>query len=219
MMNLKKFFGALFLLTCFFIPQIVHAEKTDWLDNSFNFKGVKKIVVFDITYAVNLNDKGNAVIYKIRSDYLDRAMKKSKCQVITETQAQQILGSTDREFLRQNVQSIADAWAECKIKNWRDSYYIVPERTVWESKRMTRTATYDGSTWEEDYYITVPVTYPPYRVDVSDLAASFEIHDARTGNPIFVRDDVRSREDAEAQKDMFGRMCNSFFEDFGKRVR
>ena len=218
--ELKKFFATFFLLTFFFATQNVHAEKTDWLDQSFNFKAVKKIVVFDLDSAVNLSSYGSAVQHKVSGDYLERATKKSKCQVITEGQARQMLGGVSREVLKENIGNIADAWVECKIKVWNDSYYIVPEHTVWEQKKMTRThRRSDGSSWEETYYITVPVTYPPRRVDVSDISASFSAFSAKTGNEIFVRDDVRQRESAQAQKDMFGRMCNSFFEDFGKKVR
>ena len=217
---IRKFFGAFFLLMFLLTAQNVHAEKTDWADKSFNFKTVKKIVVFDIDSAVNLSSYGDALKYKIRSDYFDKAAKKTKCQIITEEQARQMLGGVSREVLKQNIGSIADAWVECKIKVWKDSYYIVPEHTVWEQKRMTRThRRSDGSSWEEIYYITVPVTYPPRRVDVSDIAVSFEAFGAQTKQPIFARDDVRKREDAQAQKDMFGRICNSFFEDFGKKVR
>lgn len=212
---MKIFLCALMIL----IPQIVSAEKTDWQDNSFNFKAVKRIVLFNVTSAVDLNSYGGAVQYKIQGDYIDKA-KKSRCMIITEEQAKQMLGVTGRDAIKQNISSIADAWVECKIKNWKDSYYVIPARTVWEDKKMTRKhRNSDGSTWEETYYITVPVTYPPRRVDVSDITVTFEVFSAITRNPIFVRDDVRSREDAQAQKNMFGRMCNSFFEDFGKKVK
>lgn len=220
MFDLKKFFGAFFLLIFFLTAQSVHAEKTDWMDKSFNFKSVKKIVVFDIDSAVNLSSYGTAVQYKVRGDYFEKATKKAKCQVITEEQARQMLGGVSREVLKQNIGSIADAWVECKIKLWKDSYYIVPEHTVWEQKKMTRNhRRSDGSSWEETYYITVPVTYPPRRVDVSDIAVTLEAFSAQSRQPIFVRDDVRQREDTQAQKDMFGRICNSFFEDFGKKVK
>ena len=216
----KKIFAAFFLLMFFLTAQNVHAEKTDWADQNFNFKAVKKIVIFDIDSVVNLSSYGSAVQQKVSGDYLEKATKKSKCQVITEGQAQQILGGVSREVLRQNIESIADAWVECRIKNWQDSYYIVPEHTVWEQKRMTRThRRSDGSSWEETYYITVPVTYPPRRVDVSDISVSLEAFSAKTKQSIFARDDVRGRESAQAQKDMFGRICNSFFEDFGKKVK
>ena len=220
----KIFFCVFFLPMIFFMPQIVHAEKTDWADKSYNLKSVKRIVLLDVTSNVNLNNLG-AVQYKIQSDYQDKS-KKSKCTVITEEQARQMLNlnnmdkNSARNAIKNNIGTIADAWLECNISIWKDSYYIVPARTVWEDKRMTRRhRNSDGSTWEEVYYITVPVTYPPHRVDVSDISASFKVFGANNHDVIFARDDVRSRNDANAQKDMFGRMCNSFFEDFGKKVK
>ena len=221
---LKIFFCVFFLPIIFLLPQTVHAEKTDWVDKSYYFKGVKRIVLFDVTSSVEIAGT-EAVRYKIQGDYTDKASK-TKCTIITEDQARQMLGVsamdryTARDVIKNNIQSIADAWVECNITTWKDSYYIVPARTVWESKKMSRWhRRSDGSSWEETYYVTVPVTYPPYRVDVSDLAVSFKAYGANNHSAIFVRDDVRSRNDAVAQKDMFGRMCNSFFEDFRKNMK
>ena len=220
----KIFFCVFFLPLIFFMPQIVHAEKTDWADKSYYFKGVKRIVLFDVTSAVNVAGT-DAVRYKIQGDYLDKA-KKTKCVIITEDQARQMLNLEPsdryavREAIKNNISAIADAWVECHITDWENSYYIVPARTVFENKRMSRwIRRSDGTSWEEVYYVTVPVTYPPYRVDVSNLSVSFKAFGANNHSVIFARDDVRSRNDAQAQKDMFGRMCNSFFEDFGKKVR
>ena len=212
---LKIFLCAIIIL----IPQLANAEKTDWQNNNFNFKSVKRIVLLNVTSNVDLSGYGSAIQYKVHQDFIDKA-KKSRCMVITEDQAKQMLSVTGRDAIKNNISSVADAWVECKIKNWQDSYYIVPAHTEWEQKKMTRRHhRSDGSSWEETYYVTVPVTYPPRKVDVSDLAATFEIFSANTGEPIFVRDDIRKREDFQAQKDMFGRMCNSFFEDFGKKVK
>ena len=36
---------------------------------------------------------------------------------------------------------------------------------------------------------------------------------------IFGREDVRDREDADAQLGMLGRMSNSFFSDFAKKIK
>ena len=225
MRTFSKIIFCVFLLPIIFLlPQTVHAEKTDWADDSFNFKSIKRIVLLDVTANVNFNSMG-ATAYKIQSDYQGKASK-TKCTIITENQAKQILGlnsaneSSVREAIKNNITSIADAWVECDIPIWKDSYYIVPEQTVWESRKMSRWhRRSDGSSWEETYYITVPVTYPPRRVDVSDISATFKVFDAKTGKVIFIRDDVRNREDASAQKDMFGRMCNSFFEDFRKKMK
>ena len=196
---MKNFLSAIFLLCCFLITQSVSAEKTDWADKSFNFKAVKKIVLHNISDEAGLGSLGAIQKQKLLSSYKDGA-KKLKCEVATEGEG--------------------DLYIECKIKKWHDDYYIIPEHTVWEQKTMYRTRRdRDGNKYEEKYYITVPVTYPPRRVDVSDLVVNFEVYDARTGEMVFGREDNRRREDAEAQLGMFGRMCNSFFSDFNKKVK
>lgn len=202
----KKFFtrivGGIFLLAIFFLPQNVFAEKSDWSDKDYNFKAVKKVFLTGVESDVNLSDKGNVFKQRLISDYVSSA-KKLKCEVVTEGNSQD-----------------ADLRVVCRIKNWADSYYIEPEHTVWEEKRRTRKKKNSNGEWaEETYYVTVPVTYPPRRVDVSDISVSFEVYDTRTGKMVFGRDDVRNRKDARAQQGMFGRICNSFFEDLGKKIK
>ena len=208
MKSIKYFFGAFFLLTIFLIPQITSAEKNDWIDKNFNFKSVKTVAVMNVTTEVDLGSKGNIFKQKLLSSYFDGA-KKIKAKVLTENQIGQ-----------SNLSEVADLRVECTIKTFENSYYIIPERTVWEEKRRTRTyRDRDGNRQEETYYVTVPVTYPPRRVDVSDLVVSFEVYDTKTGQLVFGREDNRRREDDQAQQGMFGRMCNSFFSDFGKKLR
>ena len=195
---MKKFLGVVFLLCCLLMPQIVSAEKTDWADKNFNFKAVRKIVLHNIQTETTLGNVGKIQQQKMLSSYLDGA-KKLKCEVVSDGEG--------------------DLIVECKITKWSNNFYIIPERTVWEQKTMYRTRRdRDGNRYEEKYYVTVPVTYPPRRVDVSDLIVNFEVYDA-AGNLVFGREDNRTREDAEAQIGMFGRMCNSFFSDFGKKIK
>ena len=195
---MKKFLGVVFALCCLLMPQIVSAEKTDWADKSFNFKAVRKIVLHNIQTETALGNVGKIQQQKMLSSYLDGA-KKLKCEVVSDGEG--------------------DLIVECKITKWSNNFYIIPERTVWEQKTMYRTRRdRDGNRYEEKYYVTVPVTYPPRRVDVSDLIVNFEVYDA-AGNLVFGREDNRTREDAEAQIGMFGRMCNSFFSDFGKKIK
>ena len=219
--SLRKIFGAVLLLTFLILPQIVSAEKTDWKDSNYNFGRVRTVVLLNINSEADLRRVSNAVQMKVEGDYLNSS-RKLKCQVLTEDQARRMLGITNasQDRLKSSLSDIADMWIECDIRVWKDSYYIVPARTVWEEKKRTRKIRNRWGYWEEEsYYESVPVTYPPYRVDTSDIIADFEAHDARTGRVVFTREDNRSRNDAQAQKDMFGRMCNSFFEDLGKRIK
>ena len=197
---MKKFFGIVFLLCLFLIPQNVFAEKTDFTDKSFNFGTVRKIVVRDLKSEVELSGIGAIQQQKILNEYRENMRKIKKVAVAAEGDG--------------------DLIVECKITNWKNGYYIVPEHTVWEQKTMYRTRRdRDGNKYEERYYITVPVTYPPRRVDTSDLVVNFEVYDARTGKMVFGREDNRTREDAVAQVGMFGRMCNSFFSDLNKKLK
>ena len=197
---MKKFLSVLFLIGCFLIPQIVSAEKTDFADKDFNFKAVTTVVVHNVTAETSLRGVGTIQKQKLLSLYQDNMQKIKKAKVATDGDG--------------------DLIVECKITRWEDDYYIVPEHTVWEEKTMYRTRRdRDGNKYEEKYYITVPVTYPPRRVDTSTLVVNFEVYDAKTGKMVFGRKDNRTREDADAQLSMFGRMCNSFFSDFNKKLK
>ena len=48
---------------------------------------------------------------------------------------------------------------------------------------------------------------------------TLQAYEARRGEMIFARRDVRDREDYQAQAGMYGRITNSFFEDLGKKIR
>ena len=215
MYKFKKIFGVIFLLACIILPQTVSAEKRDYKDNYYNFRNIRRVVLLNVSSDIDFRREGDIFIRNLRNTYYDNA-RKLKVEIITESQARQMTGSSNpRDFAQ-----IADLYIQCDIKDWSDNFYIVPERTVWENKKMYRTVrNRDGNRYEEEYYVTVPVTYPPYRVDVSKIAVEFKVYDARTGQMVFGREDVRDREDRRAQDGMYGRICNSFFQDFKKLIK
>ena len=233
-MLIKKFFGVILLLAMLTLPQNVSAEKTDWFDRNFNFRNLRTIIVFDVTASPGVN-YGGSVVYRNMQDTLYQNAKKLKCNVITESQAYRTLGYQlgmnlesiaysnplqARQIVMQNAYQIADAWILSNVDRLANDYYIEPERTVWEQKKETRRY-YDrhGNRREETYYIQVPVTYPPRRVDISTLEMTMQVYEARRGDMIFARRDVRDRQDYQAQAGMYGRITNSFFEDVGKKIR
>lgn len=218
---LKKVFSVMLLLAFMILPQIVSAEKTDWKDDGYNFRRIRTIVVLDLNNEADLSYVGRTIQMKVDGDYFNNS-RKLKCEVLTENQARRMLGmqNASQSALKKNLSSIADAWIEGGITEWRSRSRVVPARTVWEEKKRTRRIRNRWGDWiEESYYETVPVTYPPYTVYTSDIIANFEVYDARTNRVIFAREDNRSRDDRDAQKDMFGRMCNSFYEDLAKKIK
>lgn len=233
-MFVKKFFGVMLLLAMFVLPQSVSAEKTDWFDRNFNFHNIRAVIVFDLTINPGLDYGGSIALRNLQDTYIQNS-RKLKCNVITEAEARRLISYQigmdldslaysnpvqARRVTMENAYRIADAWVVANVDNWANNSYVIPERTVWEQRRETRRY-YDrhGNRHEEVYYIQVPVTYPPSRVDVSSIQMTLQAYEARRGEIIFARKDVRDREDYHAQNGMFGRICNSFFEDFGKKIR
>lgn len=232
-MFIKKFFGVLLLLAILALPQNVSATKDDWFDRNFYFRNIRSVIVFDVTTSPGVDYGGPVVMRNMQDTFVDSS-RKLKCNVITEAQARQMIGyqigmNLDsiaysnpvqaRQIIMQNAYRIADAWILGNVDALADTFYVEPERTVWEQKKETRVY-YDrsGRRQEETYYIQVPVTYPPRRVDISTLAMTLQVFDARNGALVFARRDARDREEYQAQKGMYGRICHSFFEDVGKKI-
>ena len=231
---LKRVFSVILLLVMMSLPQIVFAEKTDWFDRNFYFGNIRTVIVFDVTPDRNFGRVDSILLRNLQDTFIQNAQKNLRCTVLTETEAMRQLSRRGinveslaysnpmqaRHVIMQNAYQIADAWVIANVDAWNDNSYVVPERTVWEQRRETRTY-YDrhGKRHEETYYRQVPVTYPPRRVDVSTIQMTMQVYEARNGDMIFARKDVRDREDFQAQKGMFGRICNSFFEDFNKKIR
>ena len=211
---IKKIFGVMLIFAFVILPQNVSAEKHDWKDNSYNFRDVRKVVLTEITSNANFDGMSNIFLQRIYSTYYDNS-KKLKCEVITSDQNRQSYKMADPRAFSQ----IADLLILCNIRDWSDDYYIVPEKTTWETKKMYRNVKRDGKWIEESYDVAVPVTHPPYRVDVSKIAVTFEVYDTRTGQMVFGREDVRDREDRNAQDGMYGRICSSFFQDSNKLMK
>ena len=219
-----KIFGVLCLLALLIMPQNVSATKNDWIDPGYNFRSVRSAVLLDASSLNSGFGLSGAAIQSLRSAF-DGASQKLKCAVIFESQ---LAGGgrnlySDGRYSAPDLQSVAaraDIAIKCQITKWNDRSYVIPARTVWEDRRETRSIRdRDGNWIEEVYYVTVPVTYPPRRVDISEITAMFEAYDTRTGRLVFSREDIRDREEFSAQSKMFGRMCNSFFEDLQKRIR
>ena len=231
-MFIKKFFGVILLLAIMSLSQNVSAEKTDWFDRNFYFRNIRTVIVFDLTASSGADYGGSVAMRNLQDTFIQSAQKQLRCNVITESDARRMLGyqlgmnldsmnlTRAREIIIQNAYRIADAGVFGNLDSWYNNFYIEPERTVWEQREEKRTY-YDryGNRHEEKYYIQIPITYPPRRVDVSTIQMTMQVYETRNQQMIFARKDVRDRQDYQAQKGMFGRICNSFFEDFGKKIR
>lgn len=237
---LRKFFGVfgvILLLTLISLPQSVFAEKTDWFDRDFNFRNIRTVIVFNVAASPSMGytDTDSILVRNLQDTLIQNARKNLRCNVMTEAEARRALSyqlgmdleslnysnpMQARHVITQNAYRIADAWVATTVDNWYDNSYVKPGYTTWEQRKETRIyRDRHGNRHEESYYVQVPVDHPPQRIDISTLQMTLQVYEARRGDMIFARKDVRDREDYQAQKGMFGRICNSFFEDFGKKLR
>ena len=234
-MFIKKIFGVILLLAIMSLQQNVSAEKTDWFDRNFYFQNIRSVIVFDVTTNPGADYGGSIALRNMQDTFIQNARKNLKCNVITEAEARRTLSYQlgmdldslaysnpvqAQKIIVDNAYRIADAGIFANVDAWENNSYVKPAYTVWEQKKETyRYYDRHGNRREETRYIQVPVTYPPQRVDVSTIQVSMQVYESRHGEMIFARKDVRDREDYQAQKGMFGRICNSFFEDFNKKIR
>ena len=232
---IKKFFGVLLLLAIMSLSQSAFAEKTDWFDRNFYFRNIRTVIVFDVTASRGADYGGAVDLRNMQDTFVQNARKNLRCNVMTESDARRALGyelgmdleslaysnpQRARKIVEENSYRIADAGVFANVDTWENNSYVKPGYTVWESKKETyRYYDRHGNRREEVRYVQVPVTYPPRRVDVSTVQVTMQVYEARQMQMVFARKDVRDREDYQAQRGMFGRICNSFFEDFGKKMR
>lgn len=230
----RRFIGAATVCALLLLPAAASAEKNDWSDGNYNFAAVKRAVVMNVALSDGIAIDSRIVQEKMRDEY-EKNSQRLKCEILTEDQARRrvsanigidldALGKSDPQkadaLFKENMKTVADIWVSGVVREWKNDFYIAPERTVWESKPQRRTVKdSNGNRREETYYITVPVTYPAHRVDFSRVNVSFEACDAKTGKMICGRDDNRDRDGANSQNGMFGRICKSFFDDLGKKIR
>ncbi len=230
-----RYVFALLLVSCCLalLSPPASAEKSDWKDPSYDFSRVRRVLVCDADFSA-AEFSSSMKAHKYAQEYIEYAKKKLGCEVVTYEQflrRASLMAGVDIEKLQQTdndraqalfdeyLPKVVDAWINGKALDWKNDYYIVPERTVWEQRRMDRSYRDAKGVWRTDYYyITVPVTYPAHRVDYSRLNMTFEVYDAKTGQMIFGREDRRDRDGYDEHDGMFERICKSFFGDFGNKL-
>ncbi len=189
----------------------VSAEKTDWVDKGYDFTKVQTVLVYGVKF-IDTSEFDNDIMARALLDeyYKNAARPKYK-----------LLDGRDMIQGQTEIPYGVDLYVTSELTQWHDDYYIKPGYTSWESREeKRRVRRHDGSWYEETYYTTVPVVHPPQRIDTSTVRMKFGVYDARTGQQVFAREDFRVRDDSfHGQKGMFGRICKSFFEDLGKKIK
>lgn len=220
-------------LFCLCLSSTVAAAKRDWTDREYDFSQARRILLFDLNTA-KMPD--SPVDRRQAEDIFTRAVQnKLGGRLISLEEAAHLLGSqldtdvtsllsSDREkaaaLIREHVQQVADVWIEGRVDTWEDDSFLQPAYTEWEQRAYTRILRdSEGKTYEETYYVTVPVYYPARQIWYSGIQVTFEVRDAASGRLLMAREDDRGREGSHQQDSMFKRICNSFYSDLAKKIR
>ena len=208
-LNLRPFLLALCLIFAATLP--ASAEKTNWVDDSYDFHKIQKALIYDIELTDTEEFESDLLEQTLQEDYWKNAMR-PKYQVLDAAKASLLSP--------ENPQLAADAYIKAELLKWHDDSYVKPAYTSWETRKATRTKRMpNGEKIEETYYTEVPVYHPPQTVYTSTVRLRFEVFDSKTGKKVMARDELRLRDDSHhGQKGIFGRICKSFFDDLNKKI-
>ena len=211
---------------------VTEAEKRHWADSEYPFSRVRRILLFDL----DTTQMPNSTIDRRQAEDIFKRLAKEKLggRLVSLEEAARLLDpqidanvtallTSDRAqaaaLIREHAQRVADVWLEGRVDTWENDSYIREAYTEWEQKACTRVIKdSEGKTYEETYYVTVPVYHPACRVWYSDIHVTFEVHDAASGRLLMTREDDRDRGGTHRQDGMFERICKSFYGDLAKTI-
>ena len=199
------------LCLLFAAPLTASAEKTNWVDNNYDFHKIQKALIYEI----ELTDTE-----EFESDLLEQTLQEDYWKNATRPKYRPLDAKKAAVLSPENPQLAADVYIKAELLKWHDDSYEKPGYTSWETKQSRRTKKLpNGEKVEETYDITVPVYHPPQTVYTSTVRLRFEVFDSKTGQKVMARDELRLRDSSHhGQKGIFGRICKSFFNDLKKKI-
>lgn len=229
----KKFAGLFtFLVMLVLFCQAASADKIEFKDESYNFRNIKNIVVYDLDFSqANLD---NSIMEKsLNASYQKKAVQE-KLPVITSESVMRKMSlalGQDLDLLAkdnwesfnkiydENLPSYVDAYVNASVLQYETRSVYHPEYTTWETRReKSYVRDSQGNRIEIEDEVLVPVTHPAYYSSIILEKVEFHVHDARTGREVYSLQEWRDREDDNGV-DMFGRICGSFFKSFAKLIK
>ena len=201
-----------FLWALILFPLTASAEKTNWVDESYDFSKVQKALVYDITLTDKAEMDNDLLEQVVAEDYLKNAARPGYRLIRPDKAA--ILSPEDPK-------GAADIYIMAELLKWHDDSYVKSPYTSWETRTSTRKVKRKNGTWyEETYHTSVPVYHPAEVIYTSTVRIRFEVFDAKTGKRVMARDELRERDNSRhGQQGIFGRISKSFFDDLGKKIK
>lgn len=210
------------------------AEKTDFVDENYDFTKLTSIYLFD----VELNEPKNTseLVEKVmqqdydvnakkfrvyKSDTPAKAMK--KLSLLLNTDVEKAIADNPEagsKLFADNLHLIADAYVTSELINYYNDQYIIPAHTEWQT--VTDYVDYvdnDGKKQRTTISRQVPIYVPDAYVDQAHVTMRFALVDAKTGKDIFLREETRTNTYTRDTRECFRQTVRSFFRDLKKKIK
>ncbi|MFA6850642.1 MAG: hypothetical protein WCS30_09850 [Selenomonadaceae bacterium] len=217
----------------FFVMPTVSAEKTDWSDNTYNFKTIRSALIYDLDFSqVNLSN--DIIARKLADEYIKKSTKPTYITFSAEQLDRKIsleqsidldtLKKTDSEkattLFAENMSHFVDIYVETHLLSYKIGSYIVPAHTTWQNQTTTDHYTdSNGRTRDITHTYTIPVYVPDATVTTAVVRLRFDVFNAKTNKVIFSREEERVRDNSDDPYGVFSRMTDSFFSDLKNKMQ
>ena len=223
------------ILVCFLNTGVALAEKQEWVDKTYDFSKVKRIVIFD----PNILDKlKNGINEK---EIIEIFKSKAKIEKVIIIELSKICNNiyldTGINLVELNQQNPSEALRilDESLPKYADIYVASSVNEYSMGSQYNEGYTYNTTSYQTSYVtgpggtatIQTPVnqthTIPGGYVSVAYANVRFEVYDIKTNKAIFTRIDNRQRSNDTIfehgkPKDLYGRITKSFFDDLSKKI-
>ncbi len=220
------------ILCMLLLTGVAGAEKTDYRNPNYNFKGIKSVLLFDMNLE-QVNIENDIIAKNLQENYELMAQKYKLSLVPMDTVLRKMslaLGKDldllydsnpeeSKEVFGQHVGEYVDAYVTAKILKYESETTYHPAYTSDEIKtKFVTDVDRDGNKHQRPIEYVETVYHSDYYSTEFYVTTEFRAYDAKTHEEIFSRLDERhyySKIGTGASEDS----CKEFFKDFAKLVR
>lgn len=230
---LVRCFAVMLASVFFLLSGTASAHVEDWSEPGYNFKAIKKILVYDLdTSAVDLET--DIAEKNFQSAFWEQA-KKQKIEIINLKRAENQVSLAEykdidalrikdpaaaEEMWKNTLPRVVDAYAKTQYLRYEYTSRVIPAHTEWRTRWVKHTY-YDreGRKHEESHPEEYPEYVPEKTIWTLHQQVRFDVYDAKTNKCIYSRNESRSDDFAGDGKGIFVKIVRNSFKDFLKRQR
>lgn len=209
------------------------AHVEDWAEPGYDFKNVKKLLVYDLDMSAVKMDSDIAE-KNFQSAFWEQA-KKQKIEIINLKRAENQVSLAEykdidslrvkdpaaaEEMWKNTLPRVVDAYAKTQYLRYEYTSRVIPAHTEWRTRWLKHTY-YDsaGKKHEEEFPEEYPEYVPEKTIWTLHQQIRFDVYDAKTNACIYSRNEVRSDDYAGDGKDIFVKIVRNSFKDFLKKQK